>query len=115
MAPGTMLKAFSDEAVMKKAYGQTLDYAIANKAQIKQFWLKGGEQKAAFLQNGCVVGLAWDSIMFGLIKEGQKFKYMSPVEGALTVMDTHAWPRVRRTSSRPTRLSTGRCSRISAA
>jgi len=89
MEPGTMLKAFSDEAVMKKAYGQTLDFAIANKAQIKQFWLKGGEQKAAFLQNGCVVGLTWDSIMFSLIKEGQKFKYMAPVEGALTVMDTH--------------------------
>ena len=89
MERGTMLKAYSDEAVMKKAYGQTLDYAIANKAQIKQFWLKGGEQKAAFLQNGCVIGLAWDSTMFGLIKDGQKFKYMSPVEGALTVMDTH--------------------------
>ena len=89
MAPGTMLKAFGDEPLMKKAYGQTLDFAIANKAQIKQFWLKGGEQKAAFLQNGCVVGLTWDSIMFSLIKEGQKFKYMAPVEGALTVMDTH--------------------------
>ncbi len=89
MQPGTMLKSYSDEAVMRKAYAQTLDFAIANKAQIKQFWLKGGEQKAAFLQNGCIIGMAWDSIMFNLMKEGQKFKYLAPVEGALTVMDVH--------------------------
>lgn len=93
MQPGTMLKSYSDEAVMKKAYAQTLDFAIANKAQIKQFWLKGGEQKAAFLQNGCVIGMTWDSIMFNLMKEGQKFKYLAPVEGALTVMDAHCLPK----------------------
>jgi spermidine/putrescine transport system substrate-binding protein len=89
MAPGTMLKAFDDEALMKKAYGQTLDFAIANKAQIKQFWLKGGEQKAAFLQNGCTIGMAWDSVAYGFNKDGAKFRYIAPVEGALTVMDTH--------------------------
>ncbi|MFO1281886.1 MAG: extracellular solute-binding protein [Burkholderiales bacterium] len=89
MAPGTMLKAYGDEATMKRAYGQTLDFAIANKPQIKQFWLKGGEQKAAFLQNGCVLGMTWDSILFGLQKDGQKLKFLSPAEGALTVMDTH--------------------------
>ena len=93
MAPGTMLKSYSDETVMKKAYAQTLDFAIANKSQIKQFWLKGGEQKAAFLQNGCVIGMTWDSIMYSLIKEGQKFKYLAPVEGALTVMDVHCLPK----------------------
>jgi spermidine/putrescine transport system substrate-binding protein len=90
MEPGTMLRAFDDEELMKKAYGQTLTFAIANKGQIKQFWLKGGEQKAAFLQNGCVVGMTWDSIMFGLIKENNPYRYVVPAEGALTVMDTNA-------------------------
>ncbi|MCW6511450.1 extracellular solute-binding protein [Lichenifustis flavocetrariae] len=90
LAPGSMLRAFDDEATMKAAYGTALAYAIANKAQIKQFWLGGGEQKAALLQNGCVLGLAWDSVMFGLMKESNPLKYAAPAEGALTVMDTHA-------------------------
>lgn len=90
MEKGSMVKAFSDQAAMQKAYGQALDHAIANKAQIKQFWLKGGEQKAAFLQNGCAVGMAWDSIIYGLINEKNALKFAAPVEGALTVMDTHA-------------------------
>jgi spermidine/putrescine transport system substrate-binding protein len=90
MQPGSMLRTFDDEATMKKAYGQALAFAVANKAQIKQFWLKGGEQKAALLQNGCVLGMAWDSVMFALIKEKNPFKYVAPAEGALTVMDTHA-------------------------
>jgi len=90
LEPGTMLRAFGDEALMKRAYGQALDHAIANKKQIQQLWLKGAEQKAAFLQNGCTVGMAWDSIMYGLIKEKNPFKFIAPKEGALTVMDVHA-------------------------
>jgi spermidine/putrescine transport system substrate-binding protein len=90
MKPGTMLRAYDDEAVMKQAYGETLDFAIKNKEQIGQFWLKGAEQKAAFLQNGCVIGLCWDSILFSLQKDNQPYRFLAPNEGALTVMDTHA-------------------------
>lgn len=90
MEPGTMLRAYSDEEVMKRAYGETLAYAISNKEQIGQFWLKGAEQKAALLQNGCVIGLCWDSIVFSLQKDKQPYRYLAPAEGALTVMDTHA-------------------------
>jgi spermidine/putrescine transport system substrate-binding protein len=90
MEPGSMQRAFGNEELMKKVYGQALGHAIANKKQIHQFWLKGAEQKAAFLQNGCTVGMAWDSILYGLINEKNPFKFFAPKEGALTVMDTHA-------------------------
>jgi len=43
----------------EESHGQTLASPSANKAQIKQFWLKGGEQKAAFLQMAAVVGMTW--------------------------------------------------------
>ena len=89
MAPGSMRAAYTNEDAMRKSYGQVLDYAIAHKSQIVHFWKGGADQKAGLLEMGAVIGLAWDSVVFGLQGEGHALKFGAPSEGALTVMDSN--------------------------
>jgi spermidine/putrescine transport system substrate-binding protein len=82
-----MLDAFKDEATMKKIYDPILAFAIANKAQVKQFWDSADNTKSGFMDNGCVIGQTWDGPPLSLKKAGKPVTFMAPQEGAITWID----------------------------
>ncbi|MDQ0513255.1 extracellular solute-binding protein [Ancylobacter amanitiformis] len=88
-----MLDAFKDEASMKKIYDVILAYAIANKAQVKQFWDSSDNTKSGFMENGAVIGQTWDGPAISLWKQGKPVRYMAPQEGAITWIDGWAMPK----------------------
>jgi spermidine/putrescine transport system substrate-binding protein len=88
MPAGSMWKSYSDQPTMEKFYGQALEYAIKNKAQIAKFWQGTADHQAAFLQEGCVIGQTWDGPINKMRDDGQPLSYLAPKEGALTWVDT---------------------------
>nr|WP_281503023.1 extracellular solute-binding protein [Ancylobacter crimeensis] len=82
-----MLDAFKDEDTMKKIYDVILAYAIANKAQVKQFWDSADNTKSGFMENGCAIGQTWDGPPLSLKKQGKPVTFMAPQEGAITWID----------------------------
>jgi spermidine/putrescine transport system substrate-binding protein len=88
--PGSMQKAYSDEATMVKYYGMALEHCIKNKAQIAKFWQGTNDTVVAYRQEGCVIGQTWDGPINKMRDEGDAVKYLAPKEGALTWSDTLA-------------------------
>ncbi len=88
LPPGTMRKAYDDEAAFALGYGAALEYAIKNKAQIAKFWTGTADHQAAFLQEGCVIGQTWDGPINTMANEGKPLRYLAPKEGALTWVDS---------------------------
>ncbi len=93
LAPGSMKKAYHDEATMVKAYGQALEYSIKNKAHIAKFWTGTNDTVLAFRQEGCVIGQTWDGPINKMRDEGDPMQFLAPKEGALAWSDTLALPK----------------------
>ena len=85
--PKPMRDSFKDEATMRANYDVILKEAIANKANIAQFWSNENEAQGAFRTNGAKIGQTWDSSASALIKEGLPIGFVAPKEGALTWME----------------------------
>lgn len=85
-----MLDTYKSEEQMRKIYDEIIAYAIAHKAQVKQFWDSSDSIRAGFQENGCLVGQTWDGPVKKMIKEGAAMKFMAAKEGALTWMDGFA-------------------------
>lgn len=85
-----MLDTYKDEATMRKIYAEITDYAIAHKAQVKQFWDSTDTIRSGFRENGCLIGQTWDGPINAMAKEGEPMTFMAPKEGALTWMDGFA-------------------------
>jgi len=93
MPAGMMVKSYDDQPTMEKYYGQALEYAIKNKAQIAKFWTGTNDTIVAYRQEGCVIGQTWDGPINQMRNDGDKVKYLAPKEGALTWCDTLAIPK----------------------
>ena len=87
---GTMRKAYDEEAAFDQGYGTAAEYAIANKAQIVNWWKGTADTQSGFEQDGAVIGETWDGPIFQLKNQGLPYNYMAPAEGALTWIDSVA-------------------------
>ena len=87
---GKMLdEAYLDEQKCRKVFGQALDFALTHKKWVKVFWKTANDLTTAYLQEGCVIGQSWDGTAINMWKQSNgKIKYVAPVEGALTWLDT---------------------------
>jgi spermidine/putrescine transport system substrate-binding protein len=90
LPPGTMKKAYHDQAAFELGYGKAMEYTIKNKPQIGKFWTSTAETQAGFLQEGMVIGMTWDGPINTMRNEGNPVQYLAPKEGALAWSDTIA-------------------------
>ena len=85
--PGSMKKAYDDEAVMRKIWQVVTDFCVANKAQVKLFWNDADSQTNGFLNDGVVVGQTWDGPPISMMNNNDPVQYRAPVEGSLAWVD----------------------------
>jgi spermidine/putrescine transport system substrate-binding protein len=90
LAPGTMRKAYDDEAAFDLGYGTAAKYVIENKAQIVNWWKGTADTQSGFEQDGAIIGVTWDGPIFQLKNQGRPYMYLAPSEGALAWIDTIA-------------------------
>jgi spermidine/putrescine transport system substrate-binding protein len=90
LPPGTMRKAYDDEAAFDLGYGTAAKYVIENKAQIVNWWKGTADTQSGFEQDGAVIGVTWDGPIFQLKNQGRPYNYLAPTEGALAWIDTIA-------------------------
>jgi len=88
LPPGTMRKAYDDEAAFDLGYVKAAEYVIANKAQIANWWKGTADTQSGFEQDGAVIGVTWDGPIFQLKNQGRPYNYLAPVEGALSWIDS---------------------------
>jgi spermidine/putrescine transport system substrate-binding protein len=88
LPPGTMRKAYDDEAAFDLGYGKAAEFVIANKAQIVNWWKGTADTQSGFEQDGAIIGETWDGPIFQLKNQGRPYNYLAPVEGALTWIDS---------------------------
>lgn len=87
------LDSYKDEATARELFGKALEFAIAHKAWVRQFWNNTQETLNAFQQNNCVIGQCWDGPSISMMKETSgKIRYLMPKEGGLGWLDTMAIP-----------------------
>lgn len=80
--PKPFMDSYKDEATMRQVWDVVLAAAIKAKGNVAQFWNGENDAQAAFRTNGCTLGLCWDSTGFNLGKDGLKFAFVAPKEGA---------------------------------
>jgi spermidine/putrescine transport system substrate-binding protein len=85
--PRPLLDAFADPDAQVEIFEVILAEAIAQKANIMQFWNNENEAQGAFRVNGAALGQTWDSTAAALAREGLPVGYVAPVEGALAWME----------------------------
>ena len=82
-----MLDGYADEAAFKKLWDPILEFAIAHKAWVKQFWDSADNTKSGLMENDVWIGQTWDGPPLSLKKEGKPVNYTSPKEGAIVWLD----------------------------
>jgi len=90
LPPGTMMKAYDDEAAFDLGYTKTAEFVVANKKQIVNWWKGAADTQSGFEQDGAVIAECWDGPIFTLKNSGKPYAYLAPVEGALTWIDSIA-------------------------
>jgi spermidine/putrescine transport system substrate-binding protein len=90
LPPGTMRKAYDDEAAFDLGYGTAAKFVIENKAQIVNWWKGTADTQSGFEQDGAMIGVTWDGPIFQLKNQGRPYNYLAPTEGALAWIDTIA-------------------------
>ena len=87
LSSNRMLDAFQDEATFKAIYDRILEFAVAHRTFIKQFWDSPNSIKAGFADDGCIIGQTWDGPVIDLRTEGAPVGFMAPSEGAIAWTD----------------------------
>lgn len=87
MPSNRMLDGYKDEASFKKVWDPILEFAIANKGFVKQFWDSADNTKSGLMENDVWIGQTWDGPALSLKKEGKPVNYTAPKEGAIVWMD----------------------------
>ncbi len=59
--PKPFIDSYKNEESMRANWDVIVGWAIEHKKSVTQFWKSEDEARAAFLTNGCVIGLNWDS------------------------------------------------------
>jgi spermidine/putrescine transport system substrate-binding protein len=90
LPPGTMMKAYDDEAAFDLGYNTAAEFVIANKTQIVNWWKGTADTQSGFEQDGALIGETWDGPIFQLKNQGRPYSYLAPIEGALTWIDSVA-------------------------
>jgi spermidine/putrescine transport system substrate-binding protein len=88
LPPGTMRKAYDDEAAFDLGYGAAAKFVIDNKTQIVNWWKGTADTQSGFEQDGAIIGETWDGPIFQLKNQGRPYNYLAPTEGALTWIDS---------------------------
>ena len=78
--PKPWLEGYANADTMRLLWDIALAEAIKHKANIVQFWNGENDAQAAYLTNGAVIGLNWDSTGYNLRNYG--FGFIAPKEGA---------------------------------
>ena len=87
LAAGDVWKAYTSEDVMRRVWGKITEFCVARQAQIKLFWEDPDGQKNGLLNEGVIVGQAWDGAVLALKSQGEPVAYQAPKEGALAWVD----------------------------
>ncbi|MGB0694386.1 MAG: extracellular solute-binding protein [Rhodospirillaceae bacterium] len=88
MPSNRMRDAYGPEATAAKVFQGCLDFALANKCQIKTFWSDAQSIIRAFRLPGTVIGQVWDGPALRLVTEtAGRIRYRMPREGGLAWMD----------------------------
>ena len=80
--PAPFIQSFSDDAAMTKIWDAVLAAAIADKANVGQFWNLDPDAQQGFRTKGCTLGLCWDLTARHLQADNLPFSYVAPKEGA---------------------------------
>jgi len=80
MLPKPWVESYANEEAMRQLWDIALAEAIKHKANVVQFWNGENDAHAAYVTNGAVIGLNWDSTGYGL--RGDGFGFIAPKEGA---------------------------------
>jgi spermidine/putrescine transport system substrate-binding protein len=91
--PGSMWAAYKDEETFRKVWGPLTDWCISKKPNIKLIWNDADSQKNGLMNDGVVVGQAWDGPPLSLKTAGEPVTYQAPVEGAMAWVDGLAMPK----------------------
>ncbi|MFW7354785.1 MAG: extracellular solute-binding protein [Brucella sp.] len=78
--PHPFIDSYKSEEVMRANFDVILAEAMKHKANVAQFWNNDNDAVAAFVTNGCRVGLIWESTGRSLADQG--VRYIAPKEGA---------------------------------
>jgi len=87
LSPGEVWKSYTDEDLMRSVWGKITKFCITRQAQIKLFWDDPEGQKNGLLNEGVIVGQAWDGPALAMKLQGAPVAYQAPKEGALAWMD----------------------------
>lgn len=91
--PKPFLDSYKDEESMRANWDVIIAEAIKRKKSVAQFWKSEDEARAAFLTNGCVIGLNWDSTGQALKQQGLPYSYMAPNDGAFGGLQVYMLPK----------------------
>jgi spermidine/putrescine transport system substrate-binding protein len=86
--PHPFRDSFKDDATMTANYDVVFKKALEVKGNVGQWWKDENTAQGAFRTNGCTAGQCWDTSAQALMKEGLPIGYLSPVEGALSWLQT---------------------------
>ncbi len=87
LSRGDVWKSYSDEDLMRSVWGKITKFCVSRQSQIKMFWDDPGSQKNGLLNDGVIVGQAWDGPVLAMKLQGEPVAYQAPKEGALAWVD----------------------------
>lgn len=86
-------RAYQDPEEAKEVFADALGFARAYKSHVHQFWRDSEELRAAFLEQGCVIGQSWEGTAAHLSEESDnRFRFLLPKEGGLAWQGAMAVP-----------------------
>ncbi|MER8577656.1 substrate-binding domain-containing protein [Mesorhizobium sp. M1423] len=87
MPSNRMLDGYVDETGFRAVWDPILEFAIAHKGWIRQFWNSSEETKAGLMANDVWIGQTWEGPSVTLKDAGEPVGFVSPKEGALVWLD----------------------------
>ncbi|MCZ4279221.1 extracellular solute-binding protein [Kiloniella laminariae] len=85
--------AYQNPENANEVFADALGFARAYKSHVHQFWRDSQELRAAFLEQGCVIGQAWEGTAAALSEESNnRFRFLLPKEGGLAWQGAMAVP-----------------------
>ncbi len=87
LSAGDVWKAYTSEDTMRRVWTKITKFCVVRQSQIKMFWEDPASQKKGLLNDGVIVGQAWDGPALAMKSQGEPVNYQAPKEGALAWLD----------------------------
>ena len=87
LSRGDVWKGYTNEDTMRRVWGKITKFCVERQSQIKLFWEDSDGQKNGLLNDGVIVGQAWDGPVMAMKAQGAAVAYQAPKEGALVWAD----------------------------